>query len=194
MLAGPGLSNLVKLPITDGPSACRIAITRLPTDGVSPAGTWDDDPTSPTFQTYAHLLVAFPTSGANAVVDNSGAVPPLIEFDSPGIVVFPPKCSQVSVIGGLGLYGVMAESVPIIREGYAPRERRLLRMLEARDSFTVPSGHGGIGTLDTTAALDNVSDGGTLLLSSAQSFPIIPGTVLQNPNAFAVLVWTSFDA
>ena len=194
MLAGPGKKTVIRLPTTDGPSACRITIVRLPTDGTNPAGTWDNDPASATFQTYLHLDVTFPTMGGNRAPDESGAVSPLTQFDPEGVEVFPPDCSQIFAVGGLGLYGIMAEAVPIIKEGYAPRSRRLLRTLEVRQQFTVPPGHTGIGTLNANATLQNVSDTSTLLLTSSWPSLIIAGTILQNPGPGTVQVWTAFNA
>jgi hypothetical protein len=194
MIAGPGKSTLLKLPTTDGASACRITIFRLPAAGPDPAGTWDDDPNSATFQTYLHLRVVFPTEGANRCVDNADAIYPLTDFDPEGVEIFPPECSQVTLVGGKGRYSVMAEAVPIIAEGYAPRSRRLLRMLERRAQFTVPPGHAGIGTLDARALLTNISDGGRILLTSSWPSLIAAGTILANLNANPVLVWTAFNA
>jgi hypothetical protein len=194
MVAGPGKSTPIKIPKVDGPSAMRITIIRLPADASNPAGTWDPDITSATFQTYLHLKAVFPTSGANYAQDASGALLPLTEFDPEGIEIFPPNCSQLALVGGLGNYGVTAEIVPMVLNGYAPRTRRLLRMLPTRFSFTVPPGHGGVGTLDASALVTNVSDSGTLLLTSSWPFPIISGTVLQNLNANPLLIFTSFQA
>jgi hypothetical protein len=194
MLAGPGITTTIRLSETEGPTAIRIVITRLPEDGNQPAGTWDQDQTSKTFGTYLHLRAVLPTRGGNRSQDDTGAVPPLIEWDAEGVEIFPPNCSQLYAVGGLGRYGIMAEEVPIIRNGYAPRPRRLLRMVPGDSTFQVPPGHGGIGTNDARAVLRNASDNVDLLLTSAMAYPIVPGTLLRNPNREPVQIWTSFNA
>jgi len=199
MLAGPGITKEVKLPETSEAAAYRFTITRLPAAGGNPAGTFDPTTTSRLFGTFLHVRVVLPSCGTNLVVGgDDNPMPPVWEWDPDGVEVFPPHCAQCVLIGGLGLYGVTVERVPMPSDGYLVKPRRLLRFLPARaaTAIQVPSGHTGIGTLSGTAVVMDTDDGVPLNLSSAWSYAIPSGTTITSDPAsiLPVFIWTELKA
>ena len=179
----------------------RFAICRLPAAGIDPAGTYAPFvPATPESGTYLHLRAALPERGQNVVVDPD-ALAPATEWDPEGIEIFPPGCSQVFAIGGIGLYSIYAVEVPTLQER-TPRLRRLMRYLPARGaSFVVPVGHNTIGALNGQDAagvstLLNVTDGNVpLRLTDGVPQPIPSGTNISTVvGGPPVMCWTGFFA
>ncbi len=149
------------------PAIITLECDRLPADGTDPAG----GPDTAGFDLHVRYESSRPM-----LLDRSddGRSILVAEFDAQRVLILP-KCGEIQLIGGRGLYRWSIGKPEKWNGNYTPQWRTLTRFCTRSTDFTIPDGHTEIGALNANVAIV-AADGDAWLLDGSPK-PVSPGSV-----------------